>query len=296
MNLLARFSVIFLLVFVPGLLLVGYFSRSFLEEQAREEVHEQARLMMETALAARHYTTAHIQPILAAADKTSGKFHAETVPAFAATELFLYLRQANTTYSDYEYKEAVLNPTNPRDQARGWEEDLIRDFRNHPEQKKINGQRPSPTGDMIYLAHPLVVSEQCLTCHGLRDEAPPEMIKEYSLAGSNNGFGWKTGEVIGAQIVSVPASKPITVAGQAFRKLMLWLVIGALLTLMILDATLYFAVIRPIQRIAANADAISKGQTGIPELPVEGAKEISVLATAFNRMHRSLTKAMKLIE
>jgi HAMP domain-containing protein len=38
------------------------------------------------------------------------------------------------------------------------------------------------------------------------------------------------------------------------------------------------------------------GDTGIPDLPVAGAKEISVLAAAFNRMHRSLSKAMKLIE
>ncbi len=122
------------------------------------------------------------------------------------------------------------------------------------------------------------------------------MIKAYSLGGTVNGFGWKEGETIGAQIVSVPTSKPIAVAEGAFRRLMFWLIAGGLAALAILDATLYFAVIRPIQKIAANADAISKGETGIPELPAEGAKEISVLATAFNRMHRSLSKAMKLID
>jgi protein-histidine pros-kinase len=298
MNLLARFSLIFILVFAPGLILVGYFSKQFLEEQAQEQVHKQALLMMETAMAARHYTATHIQPLLNGPLKDPGKFHAESVPAFAATELFLRLKDSNPIYSDYAYKEAVLNPTNPRDQARGWEEDIVNEFRNHSERKQIDGQRGTPTGDLMFLAHPLVVpkNEQCLTCHGVRDEAPPEMIKQYSLEGSSNGFGWKEGETIGAQIVSVPVSRPVAIAEAAFRKLMIWLVIGGLATLAILDATLYFAVIRPIQRIAANADAISKGDTGIPELPVAGAKEISVLAAAFNRMHRSLNKAMKLIE
>jgi HAMP domain-containing protein len=48
--------------------------------------------------------------------------------------------------------------------------------------------------------------------------------------------------------------------------------------------------------MAENADATSKGRMGIPELPLTGAKEISILAAAFNRMHRSLEKAMKLID
>ena len=43
------------------------------------------------------------------------------------------------------------------------------------------------------------------------------------------------------------------------------------------------------------ADEISKGNLDIPELPVQGRDEIAVLADAFNRMHRSLAKAMKML-
>lgn len=297
MSLLARFSLIFILVFAPGLAVVGYFSRQFLQTNASEQVHAQAKIMMDTALAVRGYTSAHIQPILNGAGTPGGKFHPETVPAFAATEVFLKLRESGVAYGDYSYKEAVLNPTSPRDQARGWEEDIVNEFRNHSEQKQIRGERETPTGQIMYLAQPLVVgTKDCLTCHGRRDDAPPEMIKEYSLGGTVNGFGWKEGETIGAQIVSVPVSKPLKVAESAFRQLMVWLVLGGLVTLVVLDVTLYYAVIRPIERMAANADAISKGNAGVPELPVEGAKEISILAAAFNRMQRSLTKAMKLLE
>jgi HAMP domain-containing protein len=298
MNLLAKFSLIFLLVFALGLTVVGYFARGFLYANAREQVHKQAKIMMDTALAVRQYTTTNIKPILSSAETQDSKFHRESVPAFSATEVFLNLRKTNADYAEYSYKEAVLNPTNPRDQARGWEEDIVNGFRNHPDRKQVRGQRETPTGDSLFLAQPLVVGtkEQCLGCHDKRDDAPAGMIKEYSLGGTVNGFAWKAGEIIGAQIVSVPVSKAVNVADSAFRHLMVWLVGGGLATLAILDAVLFFAVIRPIKRLARNADAISKGHMEIPELPPDGAREISVLAAAFNRMHRSLAKAMKLID
>lgn len=42
------------------------------------------------------------------------------------------------------------------------------------------------------------------------------------------------------------------------------------------------------------ADEISKGNLDLPELPAGGKDEISTLAAAFSRMHRSLAKAMKM--
>ena len=43
--------------------------------------------------------------------------------------------------------------------------------------------------------------------------APAAMVKMY---GSNNGFGWKENEIIGAQIVSVPMGLPMRNANRAF--------------------------------------------------------------------------------
>ena len=44
------------------------------------------------------------------------EFHPQSVPAFAATEIFTYLREK---FPEYFYKEATLNPTNPRDRSDG---------------------------------------------------------------------------------------------------------------------------------------------------------------------------------
>jgi len=47
--------------------------------------------------------------------------------------------------------------------------------------------------------------------------------------------------------------------------------------------------------MSASADKISTGDFNVPEFQA-GKDEIGVLGTSFNRMRRSLAKALKLIE
>jgi protein-histidine pros-kinase len=147
------------------------------------------------------------------------EFHPQSVPAFAATEISHYL---NDKYPDYFYKEATLNPTNPRDRSSDWESDVVNKFRADPKQTEYIGTRAAATGEALVLARPLKVGNvSCLTCHSTPDKAPPEMLKLYGPA---NGFGWKLDEIIGAQVVSVPVSVPVALADRAFGHLMAWLV------------------------------------------------------------------------
>ena len=43
-------------------------------------------------------------------------------------------------FPDYGYKEAALNPTNPRDRALDWEADLIQHFRDVPSSRELTGE------------------------------------------------------------------------------------------------------------------------------------------------------------
>ena len=298
MNLLTKFSLIFSVAYGLGLCAVGFFFHKLLQQNARDEVREQAKIMMNTALAVRKYTAQNIQPIFEKYSAGQDLFHPERVPAFSATEVLKNMREMSPEYSAFFYKEATLNPTSPRDQARGWEEDIVNGFRINPELKEVYGERYDPPTQTLFLAHPLVIppGRDCLACHDTRDAAPPAMIKAYSLGGTVNGFGWKEGETVGAQIVSVPVSKPLEMANDAFRQFMVSFIIVGVVTLAILNALLYYAVVRPIRRLSENADTISKGQINVPELEIKGSDEVSVLAAAFNRMHRSLAAAIKMIE
>ena len=289
MRLLTKFSLIFLVVFAVGAALAGKVCHDFLRQSALAESIAQADLMMQSAMATRTYTTRQIKP--STSIHRSAVFRAQWVPAYAATQVFRYVHDQRD-YADYSYREPALNPTNPQDRATGWEVDVVSYFRNDSTQAKLTGERGTVTGRSLFVAQPIRAVAACMECHSSAAAAPAAMIKAY---GPSNGFGWKVGEVVGAQIVSVPMSVPLGRADSNFRVLMTSLGMLAVLTLIVLNAVLAFAVIRPVSRLAANADEISKGNLHVNELKVKGRDEIGVLAESFNRMHRSLKRAMKML-
>jgi len=290
MKLLAKFNLAFLAVFGCGLAVAGYLSYRFLQDDAREQVIRQAALMMQTALASRSYTNQQLKPLLEPEQKARNIFIAQTVPAYAATESFSYLRK---TYPAYTYKEATLNPTNLRDRAVDWETDIVNTFRNHQDRKEMTGERDTPDGRSLYLARPIRSPQACLECHSVPAKAPRAMIKVYGTA---NGFGWKPDEIVGAQIVSVPMSVPFEIADSAFKKLVVYLGAIGLGTMLVLDLALVMIVIRPVRRVSRMADEISKGNLEIAAMPVKGRDEIATLSGSFNRMYLSLKKAIHLLE
>jgi protein-histidine pros-kinase len=119
------------------------------------------------------------------------------------------------------------------------------------------------------------------------------MVAKY---GSTNGFGWQLNEVVGAQIVSVPASLPLQMAHGAFQNLLAHMCLVALVTLIAVDLALILIVVRPVSKLSHMADRISKGDLDVPELPVHGKDEIAVLAGSFDRMRISMAKAIKMLE
>src|SRR5450830_1690754 len=98
-----RFNLLFVLVFLVGLLVSGLFARKLLDEEARGQTANNASLMMESALAVRSYTIDVVQPLLSASNATD--FKSASVPAFAATQTF---KRLQIKYPDFVYREAVL--------------------------------------------------------------------------------------------------------------------------------------------------------------------------------------------
>jgi HAMP domain-containing protein len=289
-RLLTKFNLILIVLFGAGMALISHLAYGFLMHSARNQVLQQAQLMVESARANRDYTEEELEPLLLENPEAQTTFLPQIIPFYSATQIFARLRKK---YPDYTYKEATLNPTNPRDRAVEWEADLINYFRNHPGATELVGERDTPTGRALYLAHPISSDSTCLGCHGLPDQAMPTVVKTY---GSVNGFGWKENEVVAAQIVSVPMAVPIQIADQAFRRLLLYLVATFLITLASIDFALYFIIIRPVRRLSDMADRISKGQLDLPELPAGGKDEIAAVTASFNRMYVSLVKAIRMLK
>ena len=288
MKLIVKFNLVFILIFVIGLATAGYISRDLLQQNARDEVLQNARIMMESALATRTYTSNQVRPLLETQMKY--EFRPQSVPAFAATEQFNDVRKK---FSDYTYKEATLNPTNPRDRATDWETDVVNQLRQAPDRAEVIGERETLTGRALYLARPIQIKSQaCLTCHSTVDAAPKTMVELYGPA---NGFGWKLNEVVGAQIVSVPMTLPVRRSDDTFKVFMISLAAVFAFIFVALNLMLHTIVIGPVTRLSQIADQVSLGKLDAPEFVSRGKDEIATLAGSFDRMRTSLTQAMKML-
>jgi protein-histidine pros-kinase len=288
MKLLLKFNLVFVLIFALGLAATGYVSWRLLERNARDEIAQNARLLMDAALSTRSYTGSQVGPLLQTQMKYT--FLPQSLPAYAAAEVFSELRKKHTEYS---YKEAALNPTNPRNRAVDWESDIITQFRNNKDSKEIIGDRDTPTGRSFYVARPMRAAESCLPCHSTVDAAPKTMIERYGPA---NGFGWTLNDVIAAQIISVPTEIPLNRAKEAFTVFMTSIGVVFIVIGIVLNTMLWALVIRPIGKLSQFADRVSLGELDIPEFKRSSSDEIGMLSRSIARMRTSMVQAMKMLE
>jgi HAMP domain-containing protein len=283
----AKFNLLMLAVAAIGFALFALAAEPLVNSVAREEVLQSSRIMMESAAGARKYTSEQIAPILK--PEIGRHFYPQSVSAYAAKRNFDVIHDK---FPDFMYREAALNPTNLQDRASDWEADIINDFRAHPDQREISLERSTATGPMLELARPLVNKPACLECHDTAADAPKSMV---ALYGTQNGYGWKPGEIIAAQIVSVPMSTS-ALRAEHIRRLFLVPFLGFLVLLFAsMNILLHFVVIRPMEKIAKNADAVSMGKIDTPEYHYRGHDQIGRLAASFNRMHRSLVEAFRML-
>lgn len=289
MKLLVKFNLLFLLVMALGLAVSGWISRGLLQDNAQQEVLNQARLLMEKALAVRGYTASQITKLLATQMKY--EFLPQSVPSYSAVEVLTALQ---TKYPDFAYKEATLNPTNPRDRAVDWEVDVVNQFRGNAALTESIGQRVTATGPSLFIARPLrITNPTCLQCHSSVDAAPKTMVDRY---GPNNGFGWQLNEVVGAQIISVPMSLPLQRAEHSFRVFMasqvaVFVAVGIALNLMV-----WLVIVRPVTRLSSLADRVSQGDLEAPDFETGSKDEIGILAASFSRMRTSVVQAMRMLD
>jgi protein-histidine pros-kinase len=291
MKLLAKLNLVLFVLFAIAVAATALVSHDLLQRNAREEIRENAKLLIESALAVRTYTSRNIAPLLETQIKY--EFRPEMVSAYSAIEMLKHLREANPDYKNFQYREATLNPTNPVNRAVDWESDIVNGFRNGTSEAPLFGERDTPNGRMLYVAKPLRAGGACLRCHDTAEAAPPTMIAKY---GSGNGFGWKVNEIIGAQIVQIPESFVLQRAETTFRVFM-----GALLGVLVaialtMNGVLWWMFIRPITRISALADRISLGEVEAPDFEVNSRDEIGMLASALSRMRHSLVQALHMLD
>ncbi len=288
MNLTTKVNLILAATFLLALSLVGVNSYLLTEDNALQQVTDQAELIMQQALAVRSYTANEIRPL--ANQNNEGQFHPQTVPAYAATQTANLLRESRPNYG---YKEAVFNPTNPRDKATPAEEQIINQFIADPDLIKLVGSQEIDGVKTLYISYPIrIINPKCLACHSTPQQAPAAMRAIY---GDTGGYGWKLNEVVGTQMVMVPYTLPAELARKTFFSFLISLAAIFLLLFLVINITIRKLVLRPVSRLTRMADEISKGNLKSAEIKVSGKDELAEMTVAFNRMRRSVIKIVQLV-
>lgn len=291
MGLRTKFNLAVLAAFLIGFAGAAFFLQRLFIDNARQQVLQNARIMMSSADAIRKFTDTYIGPLAAPQNHTGAKFIAASVPSFAAQTTF---RDVQARFPDFTYREPTLNPTNLTDRPADWEADYINAFRNKADLKELTGDRETPIGRVLSLARPIAIDDPaCLECHSTPSQAPASMLASY---GSANGFGWKLHEVVGAQVVSVPMALPMQQAQATFMTFMAILLGVFVLIVVILNILLHYTVVKPVVKLSRIANAVSMGNADVEDYERKGRDEIAVLSNAFNRMRRSLDSAMRMLE
>ncbi|MGF1459127.1 MAG: DUF3365 domain-containing protein [Leptolyngbyaceae cyanobacterium] len=286
-----KFTLLLVLVFLGGVLASSLALSSVLNRSTQGQLTTKALMLMETMNSIRTYTNDHVKPEIA--DRLEAEFLPESVPAYSAREVFETFR-LNPEYGDFFYKEATLNPTNLRDKADAFEAAIVNNFRQNTNQAtQVSGFRSTPAGDLYYIARPIQIQQQsCLECHSIPEAAPASMIERY---GPDNGFNWELDEIVGAQMISVPAERVIRGARQSLLLILGIFVIAFAIAIILVNLWLKRFVVRPLNRMAQVAEAVSMGDTEA-EFTQDSQDEVGKLAEAFNRMRLSLQMAMQRLE
>ncbi|MEO1590848.1 MAG: DUF3365 domain-containing protein [Cyanobacteria bacterium J06632_22] len=285
-----KFTLMLLAVFVSGIIMSGIALDRLLNYTAQAELTTKALMLMETMNAVREYTVAEVRPELA--ERSEVEFLPETVPSYSAHTVFETLH-SNPEYQDFFYKEAVLNPTNPKDKADEFEASLVSVFQRADSEPQISGFRSTLGGGLYYIARPIQIKQEtCLACHSTADRAPQPMIDLY---GDQNGFGWELNEIVGTQVISVPAERVLNKAKRSLAVMLGVFAVVFAIAVLLVNLWLKRYVVRPLNRMAATAEAVSLGDTEA-EFIKRSDDEVGKLTDSFNRMRLSLQMAMQRLE
>ena len=273
-----KFNALLLLLFIVGTTIAGLALSAAMQSRAESEVAARAEILTQAMNSVRNYTSNNIKPLLANRLLTESEFIPETVPAYSAREVFEHFR-LSPQYQSFLYKEATLNPTNPRDKADRFETKLVEEFRQNPDLTEKTGYY-NPDGEkLFYIARPLSMQNtSCLQCHGKPQDAPLSMINTY---GTDGGFGWKLQEIVAAQTIYVPANEVFTKAHQYWLLAIAIFIIIFTSVIYLINLLLRRSVINPLKQLTNITQSWRAHNLGAESASIDSQK-IATIACRYD--------------
>ncbi len=184
-------------------------------------------------------------------------------------------------FPDFQYRRVAVNPFNPENRPTEFELKLIKSFRN----QKIKEYRGviKRNGMRFYVhARPVVIEQECLSCHGKPEDAPAEMRKIY---GTNGGFNRKLGEIIGVESITIPLGDTFSQIQGLVFSIFIMGIFGMVFLFLALNYYINILAVSPIKGMSRYFRSVVEGKEPLKApLVVKTKDEIGELAQSFKQM------------
>jgi HAMP domain-containing protein len=256
----------------------------YTEQQVYERAENELELLVDVVKSIQSFVANDLRPHFMKEEI----FYSPSFSGIVATSrISNYLNQVQP---QYYITNGSDNPLNPENTAKGLELELLKMFRRDRTIETYNTIGVINGKNYLVSSAPKVSKKGCLRCHGTPENAPYDVKVNY---GTDSGFGYKTGDVVGVSVVGVPLEDVQSLSirrGLAF--------IGAVTVLFtviffVLNQIVRSQMVKPIMEITTVAKAVSRGDVS-REMPVRTRNdEIADLAISFELLRRSLVSAIK---
>jgi diguanylate cyclase (GGDEF)-like protein/PAS domain S-box-containing protein len=183
-------------------------------------------------------------------------------------------------------------PRNPQGMANPFELEMIRYFREHPEENELYVKQK----DAYHYVKPLRIRQSCIKCHGEKEEVLP-VIREHYLT----GFGYKVGDVRGVLNIQIKDRGYFTsmyegfqdmLAGSILIYLIFLLIIVILVTRMRADSEAYADRLR--EEIQSKTKKLAKQKDIFETLYEKSSDGILILERGkFVRCNQKIVEMLK---
>lgn len=292
LKLSTKFTVAVVLILLIFCVIFSFLLYSQLKKRVIADAEEKTLIIMAQIGAVGAYVNEVLRPKMFEILPGVGEDDDFIVEAMSTTHVRQeVMARFNKEMKDYHYKRVSSRPLNPTNKADAFHQEMISYFDQNKDKKSWNGIIRKEGREFLIRVNSVKAGTGCLRCHGEPSQAPRGLIKKY---GKNGSFGWKEGEIIGTESVTIP----LAVTLDQIRTIAISTFVFGLATLIYLFLSLqgvfWRLVSRPLNRLKSVFEGISKGTEPLNQtLPVASRDEIGELTESFNEMAKHLYSAQE---
>ncbi len=289
MGIRSKFTIIIVLFSLVSSLILGYSNYRFSRQAALNEAKDKGLLLFNYIQSSKDFFRKHQRPLIADLLVDKERFYPEIMSGFVVQRMeYDIFKRRNT---GFEFKQATLDPLWPDNKANNDEKQLIDYFTKNPDTGKREGTMMRKGQEFFYIAEPVSVNKKfCLKCHSDPAMAPQDQKDIY---GTENGYNWKLGDIVGVSIVYISVSEAIA---NAKKNAMYLFVIGSsflLITILCIWFFLDKKIVTPITKLSNLAEDISIGKNLDQRIVISSDDEVGTLAASINRLQNSVRLLLK---